>query len=191
MYKVRWNDDLKHLCMDPNVDLADLDVSDVRSFCGVFESSNRKDFSGIEKWNVKGREDFSHCFHGAKHFNADLKKWDMSCAKNMSSMFESCIEFEGNGIALWDVRSVTDFSYCFNGCIKLKCDLSFWDPCKAQNVHMMLWNCNSLNVDLSSWKLNLDQSKKFDFSNSVKLDLLPAELIMHSIDPQVWENEHS
>jgi hypothetical protein len=67
-------------------DLSKLDVSNIKSFAGLFKNSN---FNGdISNWNVSQVKDFSNMFENSK-FNGDLSKWDVGQGKDFSEMFQS------------------------------------------------------------------------------------------------------
>lgn len=53
----------------------------------LFKNSTRKDFSGIDKWNVESVITFMSAFEGVESFNEDISKWNVSNATNFMQMF--------------------------------------------------------------------------------------------------------
>lgn len=69
------------LNMFANIDeipLSSLDTSEVTDMYRCFYESSRRDFSGIEKWNVSKVRDFTACFEGAYFFDVDISSWNVS-----------------------------------------------------------------------------------------------------------------
>ncbi|HID0741979.1 TPA: BspA family leucine-rich repeat surface protein [Campylobacter jejuni] len=133
-----------------SVSLGQIDLSYIKNLNQLFASysmeiihlrTNRKDFSGIESWDVSKIKDMNQLFTGLKDFNADLSKWK--------------------------VTNVKDFEYMFCNCESFKSDLSKWRPKKAENINSMFHGAKSFDCDLSEWNLPselVEQSKNI-FSN--------------------------
>ncbi|TEY00745.1 BspA family leucine-rich repeat surface protein [Campylobacter sp. US33a] len=64
-YTPQTKEELKALVKDESINLGDIDTSNITDMSGLFLDSTRKDFSGIESW-------------------------DVSKVENMSGMFENC-----------------------------------------------------------------------------------------------------
>jgi surface protein len=56
--------------------------------------------------------DMSYMFSGAKQFNRDIGRWDVSNASDMSHMFDGARQFNQD-IGRWDVSSVRDMRDMF------------------------------------------------------------------------------
>ena len=63
---------------------------------------------------------------GAKAFNADISKWDVSKVTDMSGMFCEAEGFNAD-ISKWDVSKVTDTVGMFRGAKTFNADISKWD----------------------------------------------------------------
>lgn len=79
--------DLKELCNNPLVNLADIDTSNITDMSGLFEDSERQDFSGIETWDVSNVKDMSYMFCNSK-FDHDISHWNLNSLHDASHMFE-------------------------------------------------------------------------------------------------------
>ena len=94
----------------------------------LFRNSKLKTFETEKNITLIG--DCGGMFQGAKSFNGNLSRWNVSNVTNMEGMFG-------------DAKS-------FNG------DLSSWDVSKVTNMIDMFANATSFNGDLSSWDVSKD-----------------------------------
>ena len=104
--------ELKKLVKDKKIYLGDIDVTCVKDFTNLFENSRRKDFSGIETWDVSHVTTTRRCFCGAKHFNENIESWNVSKVKNMCQMFMDAENFN-QPLNKWNTSSVTNMSEMF------------------------------------------------------------------------------
>ena len=93
MFLPKTKSELKALVNDSKVNLGEIDTSLITDMSELFRESSRKDFSGIETWNVSKVKDMSYMFYEAESFNHPLNDWDVSKVKDMSWMFASCPKF--------------------------------------------------------------------------------------------------
>ncbi|MGX3010033.1 BspA family leucine-rich repeat surface protein [Helicobacter sp. 23-1044] len=127
-YKPKTKSELKNL-IDKNIKLSMIDTSLITDMSDLFENSNRKDFSGIEHWNVSNVTDMSSMFSGAKSFNQPLNSWNVSNVTSMSFMFGFAESFN-QPLDSWNVSNVTDMECMFEN-TNLK-SIPKW--CKEFNV---------------------------------------------------------
>ena len=97
--------ELKWLVDDESVYLGDIDTSAITDMTFLFAYSNRKDFSGIEKWDVSNVVNMYAMFSWQKDFYADLSSWDVSKVENMHSMFFGCKKFNKQIPKGWDLKA--------------------------------------------------------------------------------------
>lgn len=114
-YKPKTREELKSLVDNLSINLSDIDTSAITDMSDLFFDSWRKDFSGIESWNVSNVANMSGMFKYCKKFNQPLSDWNVSSVTNMSYMFYNCKKFN-QPLSGWDVSSVTDMSEMFDGC---------------------------------------------------------------------------
>ena len=86
-YKPTTKQELKVLVNDLSIDLGDIDTSLITDMSYLFNSTDRKDFSGIEAWDVSNVTHMSGMFFKAKKFNQPLDKWDLSKVLEKRQMF--------------------------------------------------------------------------------------------------------
>merc|ERR1712139_688068 len=65
-------------------------------------------------------------FSGARNFNQDISKWDVSKVTKMTSMFFEATNFNQD-ISKWDVSKVTRMMSMFSGAKNFNQDISHWD----------------------------------------------------------------
>ena len=152
-YHPKNNQELTDLVAHESVKLSEIDISEVSDFSYLFECSNRKDFSGIEDWDVSHVTNmscmFSHCFN----FNADISEWDVSSVTDMSAMFENAISFN-QPLENWDVSSVTNMSNMFYGATNFNQPLENWDVSSVTNMSNMFYGATNFNQPLENWDVS-------------------------------------
>ncbi len=113
-------DELKLLVSDESVNLGSIDTSLIKDMSNLFSGWHRvmrKDFSGIESWDVSNVENMSKMFYNCFYFNEPIGCWDISKVADMSYMFHHCCYLNQN-LNSWDLSKVAKtkgmFSECFN-----------------------------------------------------------------------------
>lgn len=134
------------------VKLSDIDVSHITDMSYLFSCSQRKDFSGIESWDVSKVKNMDHMFAGAMAFNQPINQWNVSQVKSMRYMFEIALSFNAD-ISKWNVSSVTRMEGMFKGAESFNADISFWDVSNVNNMDTMFVETRAFNQDLSKWNL--------------------------------------
>ena len=71
----------------------------------MFIEVSRKDFCGIESWDVSKVINMYAMFSRQKDFYADLSSWDVSKVENMHSMFFGCKKFNKQIPKGWDLKA--------------------------------------------------------------------------------------
>ena len=102
---------------------------------------------------------------GAKEFNGDISKWDVSRVTNMASMFASTSSFNGD-LSKWDVSSVTIMDWMFYSASSFDGDLSKWDVSSVSYMRSMFSGASSFTQTLcGKWKTSkADKEQMFDNS---------------------------
>ena len=119
----------------------------------------------------------------------------------MNSMFQACHELEYLDFTNFDTSNVTDMSYMFNECHKLKeikginkfitnkvtamnsmfqecneleyLDLSNFNTSNVTDMQNMFYQCNNLrHLNLSNFSINCNTQHMFDFENKNKCKLI-------------------
>ena len=136
-YHPQNRDELVELLRDKNIKLDTIDTSKITDMsllfanissyrCNFLESREielykqncenaargRKDFSGIETWDVSNAVDMFGMFWGAASFNQPLESWDVSKVKDLRRMFRNT-EFFNQNLNSWKVNKGADTHYMF------------------------------------------------------------------------------
>ncbi|WP_235852266.1 BspA family leucine-rich repeat surface protein [Helicobacter mehlei] len=153
-------EELKKLAADESVHLGEIDISQITDLSFVFSHATshgdqapafmRKDFEGLENWDVSHVSNMEGMFYRAILFNHDISSWDVSKVEKMNCMFKKCAIFN-QPLNSWNVSSVTDMGHMFYGCEDFNQPLDKWD---VSNVHHglgdMFKDCASLK-DCPAW----------------------------------------
>ncbi|EJS6994654.1 DUF285 domain-containing protein, partial [Campylobacter coli] len=160
--------ELVKLVKNRNIYLGDIDISNITNFKNLFKKSKRKDFGGIETWDVSKVTNMDSCFEDAKYFNHNIQSWNVSKVKSMENMFYGCENFN-QPLDKWDVGKVTNMSSMFEGCKNFNGDLSKWDVGNVTNMERMFLLCEKFNGDLSKWDVSNVENMSFMFEGCKKL----------------------
>ncbi len=163
---------LKALCDCPEVCLGDIDTSAITDMEKLFASIERKDFNGIERWDVSHVTDMSFMFWGCTHFNQDLSGWDVSQVTNMQGMFRDCENFN-QPLNDWDISHVTDLHGMFKGCKRFNQPLGRWDISSVTDLACMFFDCENFAQNLSDWDISNVESLNGIFAFCPSLQHFP------------------
>ena len=139
-YKPKYKFGLLDYIKDESINLADIDTSDMIDMSYLFEDSKRKNFDGIETWNVSNVTDMKCMFKNAEYFNADLSKWNVSKVLDMSEMFSNTKYFNCD-LTSWNIDNVKYFENIFENAYSFthtKSVLKFYNKCKSRNYKKKL-----------------------------------------------------
>ena len=150
--KDHW--ELRDLVCDKSVYLGDIDTSKMTDMSGgsigsIFANCKRKDWSGIETWDVSNVINMAWLFCEID-FNGDISKWDVSKVENMSHMFYES-KFNGN-ISKWNVSKVKNMEFMFARSPFNK-DISKWNVSKVENMSGM-FRSSDFNRNISKWDVS-------------------------------------
>ncbi|MEI0488602.1 BspA family leucine-rich repeat surface protein [Brachyspira pulli] len=139
-YKPKYKFGLLDYIKDESINLADIDTSDMIDMSYLFEDSKRKNFDGIETWNVSNVTDMKCMFKNAEYFNADLSKWNVFKVLDMSEMFSNTKYFNCD-LTSWNIDNVKYFENIFENADSfkhIKTVLKFYNKCKSRNYKKKL-----------------------------------------------------
>ena len=92
---------------DVVLDLNFIDISEVTDLRGVFTYSKFKGQLDISRWDVSRAKDMSSMFEDSK-FNHDIGDWNTSSVVNLSRMFKHC-PFTTEDLSKWKLDSLIKF----------------------------------------------------------------------------------
>ena len=144
------NKDMLHSLITDNTPLGLLDVSLISDFSNLFFCKQRKDYSGIENWDVSNATNMRGMFD-CSNFNGDIGKWDVSNVKNMSFMFANT-DYFNNDISKWNVSNVTNMEQMFRNSV-FNQNICNWNVCNCLNMNAMFYG-SKFNQNLSKWTIN-------------------------------------
>ena len=156
---------LQSLLQDESVHLGDIDTSKITDMSVLFMvrcgNITRKDFSGIDKWNVSNVKDMSSMFYDIGDFNENINDWDVSNVENMSSMFCGAVSFN-QPLDSWDVSNVKDMGGMLNNAVSFNQPLDSWNVSNVKDMGGMFSHTN-FNQPLDSWDVsNVENMFEFE-----------------------------
>lgn len=118
---------------------------------------------------------FENVFGGTTAFiNLDLRGWNTSKVKTLSSMFNSCRKTQSINLAGWDTSQVTNMEYVFTGARELvSLDLSGWDTSHVTTIQSMFATLLALeSLDLTHFNMENVISAYNMFGSTPKLSTI-------------------
>ncbi|QDY87729.1 BspA family leucine-rich repeat surface protein [Mycoplasma anserisalpingitidis] len=122
-FKPRNRQELSSLVRTEGIYLGDIDTSLISDFSYIFYKSARKDFSGLEEWDMSSAITVKSMFDNAKEFNYPIEM-NTPNLKDCSNMLYGCDNFN-NYIHFSDVSKIENANYMLARCPKFNQDLDF------------------------------------------------------------------
>lgn len=128
-------------------------AKNLKDISGAFKNSTRKDFSGLETWDISNVENMADLFENCPNFTGEeIENWDVSRVKDMGNLFKDCKNFNAD-LSRWDVRNVEYMDFIFGGCKSFTGKgLENWNTTNLKQLHGAFSNCDRFNADFSRWK---------------------------------------
>ena len=158
IYAPKTKEYLIRLLKDPSIPLSAIDTSNITDMSRLFENTTRKDFSGIESWNVSNVVSMSGMFYEASSFNQPLDKWNVSKVRFMFGVFFNAKAFN-QPLNSWNVSNVEGMGSMFAGANSFNQALDRWDTQKVLTMRDMFHNAKSFNQDISMWNISKVKNK--------------------------------
>ena len=140
-YVPKTRNELWALCYDNEISLGDIDTSNIVDMSLLFANlhSKRRDFSGIETWDVSKVVDMTEMFEGARYFNHNINSWDVSNVVSMYYMFYRAESFN-QPLDNWDTSSVEFMGSMFYGAKSFNQNIDSWNVRNVRDNAEMFWD---------------------------------------------------
>ncbi|WP_104624717.1 BspA family leucine-rich repeat surface protein [Helicobacter felis] len=162
-YVPQSKEELKKLVADESIHLGDIDISKIADLSFVFSCAKshgnkapafmRKNFEGLENWDVSHATNMQGMFYRAILFNHDISSWDVSRVEDMAMMFRKCGIFN-QSLNRWNVSNVANMRHMFWGCEDFDQPLDNWNVSGVMDMTLMFYECENFNQDLSNWNVS-------------------------------------
>ncbi|WP_297205368.1 BspA family leucine-rich repeat surface protein [uncultured Brachyspira sp.] len=170
-YIVKYKYALLDLLKDENINLSEIDTSSMIDMSYLFQDSKRKNFDGIETWDVSNVVNMESMFEGAINFDSALDKWNVSNVKDMSLMFCFTKSFN-QPLNNWNVSNVTSISQIFHYASSFNHPLDNWDVSNVEYMNAIFYEAESFNQNLEFW--NVSNRMRDVFNNSAMKNNTPS-----------------
>ncbi len=120
---------------------------------GYFWGCNELDVSATDVLNLSGVTDMSHMFHSATQFEGNLSNWDVSRVTDMSHMLAYANSFNDD-LSNWDVSRVEDMKWMFYDVNNFSSNLSSWNVGRVTDMGNMFSHSYLFNNNLSNWDVS-------------------------------------
>ena len=106
---------LEILLKDESISLENIDIRKIDNLSRLFYLYPRKDYSGIEKWDVSPVKDMSEMFKNTGMFYGGISNWDVSNVENMMFMFAYTDDISKKQVNNWKVSDDVKYYGMFRG----------------------------------------------------------------------------
>ena len=114
---------------------------------------NDVDVSNIDSFYSSNRD--IGIFERTKFKYIDISDWNVSNITNMSYVFFMCDKLKSVGdLSKWDISNVTNTKGMFHYCKSFNNNISNWDVSSVTDMTYMFCNCKSFNQDISKWNVS-------------------------------------
>ena len=134
---------------------------------GPGTEQNPIDFNDIDVSNMDSfcNDKDKGIFEYTRFKYIDISDWNVSNITNMSYMFYCCVKLKSVGdISKWNVSNVEDMTCMFYNCESLNQDISKLNVSNVTNMDGMFSGCESFNKDISNWDVSNVTDMRFMFS---------------------------
>lgn len=151
------NSNIYELVQDKSISLDAINTKLVTNMSGLFYQDCRKNFDGIETWDMSNITDTSWMFAETKYFNHNISGWNMSKVQDMSNMFAGAKAFNQN-INAWNTSSVIDVSNMFYKAEVFNQPLENWDMSNVENMKRMFAHATLFDQSLIEWNVDINNA---------------------------------
>lgn len=182
IYKPSMRGELVKLCSDHSIPLWNIDTSLITDFRNIFQNPLRtkKEFDGIETWNVSNGVYFDFMFANCENFNNSIASWDMSNAVSVVGMFENCIDFNQSFVE-WNTSKVVFFDRFLRNCISFNKPIDSLDTSSAVSLNYFLAGCKKFNTPITNLNLEKAESMMYFLEGATLFDQPLDSFVLSSI----------
>ena len=125
---------------------------------------NDIDVSNLDSFYNKNNE--KGIFEYTKFKYIDISDWDVSNVTNISYMFFMCGKLKSVGnLSNWDISNVKTTGGMFYCCKSFNQNISSWNMSNVTDMFNMFYGCESFNQDLSDWDVSNVTDMGYMFCN--------------------------
>ncbi|RDU61728.1 hypothetical protein CQA53_09830 [Helicobacter didelphidarum] len=176
-YHPQNRDELVKLVRDESINLSDIDTSKITNMAWIFSSITKKSCESIKN-NIDEWIDLKSCINTAgnrKNFQG-IETWNVSNVATMEGMFAWSESQFNENISSWNVSKVTNMGYMFAGTLAFNQPLDKWNISNVKNMAYMFGESNSFLQNLDSWNVQNVKNMKFMFAQSkIEIESLKFE----------------
>ncbi len=132
-------------------------------------ADNRSKIQTIEQWGTQQWDTFSSGFDGCVNLKLNAEDTpDLSQATKLSSMFESCTNFEDlkDRMGSWDVSTIEGINSMFTGCSIFDEDISGWTFTNLIRTDSAFEEALAFNQNISNWNMTTVTDMAYMFYNA-------------------------
>ena len=140
--------------MSTKIDISSFNTSNVTDMSSIFATSTAIEIILPEKWSTGNNATLASMFSRIRVKELDLRGFDTSKVRNMSSMFYNSSVGEIKGISDLNTSNVTNMSSMFYYTRMGVLDLSGFDTSNVANMSSMFYKSRVTMLDLSGFATN-------------------------------------
>jgi surface protein len=120
----------------------------------------------ISRWNTSMVTNMTRLFEGARSFDQNLSLWETCNVRGMRETFSGATQFQGMGLAHWNVSNVDDTTGMFRSAYAFNEDISNWEVELVTSLAEMFLEALSFNQSLKAWNTKSATNMSSMFANA-------------------------
>jgi len=137
------------------------------SMANAFQGCTNLTYTATDLPDLTGVTDMSNMFFSCVNFdgNATMNTWNTSNITNMSYIFQNASAFN-QPIGTWNTTNVTDISNMFFGATAFNQPIGTWNTANVTNMSSVFSGASAFNQDISGWVTTSVTDMSFIFSDA-------------------------
>lgn len=157
-----------HLFCD-RVIIDNLDISDIDTLAGFFESCSKTKEIVLKNFNTKNIGSFNSMFDGCtllRHVN--VEDFDTSNATSFSYMFRGCLSINSLDLHNWNTENILYLNHTFEECSNLEyLNISTWQTPHLRELESFVSGCTELKyLDLRGIPIGYNKVRKYNWNKN-------------------------
>ena len=142
------------------INLSDLDVSNVRIMDEMFKDTNLKHLNEneLQGWNTENLRSARYLFENQEFRKINLSNWNTAELRDATGMFEMTLKTDEINLEGWNIKNLESTKDMFKSCGAWLINIKGWKTSGIKNMRGMFAHCDALTTILMDPTLRIDNT---------------------------------